>query len=61
MNEADGSPSTAHTSGEVPLIVTGRVNLAQGCALCDVAPAILKLLEMPVPVEMSGDCLLAGM
>lgn len=61
MNEADGSPSTAHTSGEVPLIVTARVNLAQGCALCDVAPAILKLLEMPVPVEMSGHCLLAGM
>lgn len=61
MNEADGSPSTAHTSGEVPLIVTGRVNLAQGCALCDVAPAILKFLEVPVPDGMSGRCLIDGM
>lgn len=60
MNEADGSPSTAHTSGQVPLIVTDQINLASGCVLGDVAPAVLKFLKITVPDEMSGNCLIAG-
>lgn len=60
MTAADNSPSTAHTRDPVPLIVTGPVKLPEGCALCDIAPAILNMMQVPIPEEMSGRCLVSG-
>ncbi|MGH3079380.1 MAG: 2,3-bisphosphoglycerate-independent phosphoglycerate mutase [Gaiellaceae bacterium] len=56
MLEPDGvSPHTAHTSNPVPFVVTSRdVGLREGGELSDLAPTILGLLGLPVPVEMTG-------
>jgi 2,3-bisphosphoglycerate-independent phosphoglycerate mutase len=56
MLERDGrSPYTAHTSNPVPLVVTETgLRLREGGELSDIAPTILSLLGIPVPVEMTG-------
>ncbi|HET7218544.1 MAG TPA: 2,3-bisphosphoglycerate-independent phosphoglycerate mutase [Vicinamibacterales bacterium] len=56
------APHTAHTSNPVPIILcddrfVGR-RLSNG-ALCDVAPTMLELLEIPQAAEMTGGSLLA--
>ena len=44
----DGSPSTAHTTNDVPLIIVSKKKIAfkkrKNASLCDVAPVILELL-----------------
>ena len=55
-------PHTAHTVGPVPLVYVGDrgdVALRAGGALRDVAPTLLDLLGLPVPVEMTGRSLFA--
>jgi 2,3-bisphosphoglycerate-independent phosphoglycerate mutase len=48
-------PHTAHTTGPVPLVYLGRpATLREGGALQDVAPTLLALLDLPLPVEMTG-------
>ena len=54
MIDEDGGPDTAHTTELVPLIVTRNATLADGCALCDVAPTVLKFMNIPAPDEMTG-------
>ncbi len=52
-----GAPHTAHTKYPVPAILVGCGNVAisnKNAALRDVAPTILKMLDMPLPEEMSG-------
>jgi 2,3-bisphosphoglycerate-independent phosphoglycerate mutase len=60
MLEPDGSPNTAHSLNEVPLIVTvGGLKLRAGDGiLADVAPTVLDLLEMRQPQEMTGRSLI---
>jgi 2,3-bisphosphoglycerate-independent phosphoglycerate mutase len=57
MLEPDGvSPFTAHTTSRVPLVVTAdRVELLEEGELCDLAPTILGMLELPVPADMTGN------
>lgn len=55
-------PLTAHSTNPVPFILAddnfkGR-KLREGGALCDVAPTILELLQIPLPKEMTGKSLL---
>jgi 2,3-bisphosphoglycerate-independent phosphoglycerate mutase len=59
MLEPDGvSPHTAHTSNPVPLVATdSTIALRDGGELSDLAPTILALLGLPVPVEMTGTSL----
>jgi 2,3-bisphosphoglycerate-independent phosphoglycerate mutase len=60
MLEPDGSPNTAHSLNEVPLIVTTpglKLRTGDGI-LADVAPTVLELLDMPQPQEMSGHSLI---
>ncbi|MDF3005169.1 MAG: 2,3-bisphosphoglycerate-independent phosphoglycerate mutase [Oscillospiraceae bacterium] len=58
MENADGSPMTAHTTNLVPVIAVGcNQNMRQGGALCDLAPTLLSLLGIPQPVEMTGKSL----
>jgi len=56
MYEADGSPFTAHTTNVVPLIVVGKndVQLREGGVLADLAPTMLKLMNLAQPEEMTG-------
>jgi 2,3-bisphosphoglycerate-independent phosphoglycerate mutase len=56
MLEPDGvSPHTAHTTNRVPLLVTDeRLGVLAEGELCDLAPTILTLLDIAVPVDMTG-------
>ncbi len=60
MMEPDGSPFTAHTTNPVPLIVVGAgdVQVREGGVLADLAPTMLKLLELEQPEEMTGKSLI---
>jgi 2,3-bisphosphoglycerate-independent phosphoglycerate mutase len=60
MLEPDGSPNTAHSLNEVPLIVTkpGLELRAGDGILADVAPTVLDLLEIDQPREMTGRSLI---
>ncbi|MCQ4315753.1 2,3-bisphosphoglycerate-independent phosphoglycerate mutase [Stutzerimonas zhaodongensis] len=51
-----GQAHTAHTCEPVPFIYVGKRNLTirEGGVLADVAPTMLTMLGMPVPVEMTG-------
>jgi 2,3-bisphosphoglycerate-independent phosphoglycerate mutase len=54
LNE-DGTPNTAHSLNPVPLvIVSDRVAIAEEGILADVAPTILKMLDVEIPSEMTG-------
>lgn len=56
MIEEDGSPHTAHTTSKVPFIVVNapEVSSTENGILADVAPSLLKLMELPQPDEMTG-------
>jgi 2,3-bisphosphoglycerate-independent phosphoglycerate mutase len=51
-------PFTAHTTNPVPCIVTEAGHtLREGGILADVAPTLLKLLQLPQPEQMTGKSL----
>jgi len=55
-------PLTAHSINLVPFILVddrlkGRT-LREGGALCDIAPTLLELIQIPIPTEMTGKSLL---
>lgn len=59
MVDEKGCPHTAHTTNLVPFIVVNK----QGCTLnegklCDIAPTLLQLLDMPKPAAMTGKSLI---
>lgn len=62
MVEPDGGPHTAHTTNLVPFVVITpdreKIKLRRGGRLADVAPTVLKLLGLPQPPEMEGECLI---
>ncbi|MEG1608366.1 MAG: 2,3-bisphosphoglycerate-independent phosphoglycerate mutase, partial [Clostridia bacterium] len=60
MFEQDGTPFTAHTTSPVPLIAIGSKAkiLASGGKLCDIAPTLLEMMNLPQPAEMTGKSLL---
>ena len=62
IDRKHGGPHTAHTSSNpVPVLLIDperpQVGLKDGI-LADVAPTILTLLNIPIPEEMTGECLL---
>ena len=59
MIDEAGNVVTAHSTNPVPLVHIARnpVALKDGGKLCDIAPTMLKLMEIPVPVEMTGESL----
>ncbi len=64
MVNEDGSPNTAHTTNLVPLFLVDKetdrnsnYKLKKG-KLGDLAPTILKLMEIEIPEVMTGDCLI---
>ena len=59
MINEDGSPNTAHTLNPVPLFIIdndwkGSVKPGK---LGDIAPTILKMMDIPIPKEMTGNIL----
>jgi 2,3-bisphosphoglycerate-independent phosphoglycerate mutase len=62
LDPNSNSPFTAHSSNPVPFILISDKykysKLRQGCALCDIAPTILSLLDLPIPAAMTGKSLI---
>ena len=58
MVNEDGSPNTAHTTNLVPCILIDKdyKSINDG-KLGDIAPTVLRLLNLEIPVEMSGNVL----
>ena len=62
MDSKTGLPLTAHSTNLVPFILVdakfkGQTLRDKG-ALCDIAPTLLELLQIPTPKEMTGKSLL---
>ncbi len=54
----DGSPNTAHSLNPVPFVVIDEnVRTVESGILADVAPSILKLMDIPIPKEFTGKVL----
>ena len=60
MRNKDGSPNTAHTTNPVPCFLVGNdvenISLKEG-KLGDIAPTLLRLMDIEVPTEMTGEVL----
>ena len=55
MRDEKGEPFTAHTTNPVPFCVIGYdCELREGGVLADIAPTMLKILNLPQPEEMTG-------
>lgn len=58
MINPDGSPNTAHTTNPVPcILIDNDYKKVKEGKLADLAPTILKMMEIPIPKEMDGDVL----
>src|SRR5690606_19180059 len=59
MINADGSPNTAHTLNPVPLFLISKdyKGALRNGRLADIAPTILKMMNLNIPDEMTGNCL----
>lgn len=59
MIEGYDETDTAHTTNQVPLyLVNYKSKIRRKGLLCDIAPTVLEILEIPKPVEMTGESLL---
>lgn len=61
MRDEHGQPHTAHTHSPGPFIYIGprKITLADGGALCDIAPTLLELMGLKQPKEMTGRSLIS--
>ena len=59
MEDDEGHIITAHTTSEVPFIITDHTitNIEKG-KLGDIAPTILKYMQIEKPEEMTGNILI---
>jgi len=60
MKNPDGSPHTAHTTNLVPVILIdpkSEFKFIKSGKLADVAPTLLKLMNVELPKEMTGNTL----
>lgn len=63
MINDDGTVNTQHTTNKVPFIIvdkTIRLDKNITGSLCDIAPTILKLMNVEVPKEMTGSVLITS-
>ena len=60
LRNEDGSPNTAHSLNPVPLFLISNdyKGALQSGKLGDIAPTILKYMDVHIPVEMTGDVLI---
>jgi len=60
MLDKEGNTITDHSTNPVPIILINAAkeySLSEG-KLCDIAPTLLELMELPKPIEMTGSSLL---
>ena len=61
MRDEKGNPHTAHTINPVPAVLVAKgfeaLQLRSGGSLADVAPTLLKLMDLSKPEEMDGESL----
>lgn len=54
----DGSPNTAHSMNPVPIfLLDDNYKKIKDGKLADIAPTILKIMDLPIPSEMDGEIL----
>jgi 2,3-bisphosphoglycerate-independent phosphoglycerate mutase len=60
--DAQGNPLTAHTTNPVPLllIADGIHGTLRTGRLGDIAPTLLRIMDLPVPDKMTGENLFTG-
>ena len=59
MRDENGEPFTAHTTNPVPFCVVGYpCTLREGGVLADIAPTMLKILNLDKPSEMTGESII---
>jgi 2,3-bisphosphoglycerate-independent phosphoglycerate mutase len=58
MVNEDGSVCTTHTTNPVPFMITKKLELKEHGKLADIAPTILTLMNIPIPVEINGESLI---
>ena len=58
MEDEKGNKITSHTTSLVPCILCNKDYKIKDGALCDVAPTILKIMDIEIPKEMTGKSLL---
>ena len=60
MINDDGTPNTAHSLNPVPVFIIDKdYKKVSNGILADVAPTILKMMDVPVPAEFSGKVLVS--
>ena len=57
MEDEKGNKITSHTTSLVPCILCNKDYKIKDGALCDVAPTILKIMDIEIPKEMTGKVL----
>ncbi len=58
VDNSTHQPHTAHTTNLVPFLYIGRrAHMQHSGALEDIAPTMLKLMDLPQPMEMTGHAL----
>ncbi len=62
MINGNGTPNTAHTLNSVPFFIIGKniIGKADPGKLADIAPTILKIMNLPIPFEMNGNILITS-
>ncbi len=60
MINEDGSPNTAHTTNLVPFFIIDKEwkGTIKPGKLGDIAPTILKMMDLPIPAQMTGNVLI---
>ena len=61
IDYATGKPFTAHTTNPVPFVLVNchkAEGLMEDGKLCDIAPTLLDMMDLPQPKEMTGHSLL---
>ncbi|HVG42931.1 MAG TPA: 2,3-bisphosphoglycerate-independent phosphoglycerate mutase, partial [Chitinophagaceae bacterium] len=60
MINEDGSPNTAHTLNPVPFFIIDKTlkGTIKNGKLGDIAPTILTMMQLPIPLEMTGTVLI---
>ena len=59
MINPDGSPNTAHTTNPVPLILVDKsIKFIRSGVLGDIAPTVLKLMDLDIPKAMTQTSLI---
>ena len=60
LDTTTNQPLTSHTKGPVPLVYVGnkKIKFKTLGSLCDIAPTMLALMDMPIPNQMTGTVLI---